>query len=223
MEGRYPNAIMLTLAECSDRSHLDEWLDWYARIHTPDVTSAGIFVDMIRFMNTDSDHGGRQIANLSETDFANPLDALEELKRRRAPFSSESRRSEFTNVVAGGGPMIKVGGQFQAVKNAPVRGIFIEATTLLEQSEEEAFNRWYNDEHVASVLTTGVFQSAYRYQGISPSGPTNSYICIYETEREDANVALHESRESGHREVVFGGMELAWEMTARRIWPLEGR
>ena len=125
MEGRYPEAIMLTLATCREPDRIDEWLDWYAHIHTPDVTSAGVFVNMIRFRNTFRAHGGREIANFSETYFTDPIAALEELKRRRAPFRGTGRQSPLTRVVDGGGPFVKVGGEFQFVKNAPVRGVLI--------------------------------------------------------------------------------------------------
>jgi hypothetical protein len=223
MEGRYPKAIMLTLAACSEPDHLDEWLDWYARIHTPDVTAAGIFVNMIRFMNTASDHEGRQIANLSETDFADPLEALEELKARGAPFVAENRRSEYTRVVEGGGPFVRVGGEFQFIKNAPVRGIYLEAMTLVGDAAVAGFNDWYNDRHIPAMLTPGIFQSAYRYQRVSAAGPTHSFLCIYETDRVDADRALVETRDQAGLPDQFVSSKLAWEMTARRIWPLEGR
>ena len=125
MEGRYPNSIMMTLATCSDRDHFDEWLDWYSYIHTPDITSAGVFTYMTSFRNASNEHQGREIINLSESDFEDPLEALEELKRKRAPFRSDDRMSPYTKVVPGGGPFIKVGGEFQFVRNAPVHAIFI--------------------------------------------------------------------------------------------------
>lgn len=225
MEGRYPPAIMLTLAHCADPQHTEQWLDWYARIHTPDVTSAGVFTHMIRFMNTAHDHGGCQIANLSETEFADPLEAIEALKERRAPFTGEDRRSPYTRVVEGGGPMVRVGGQFQYVKNAPVRSIFLEGMSLTNPAAERAFNRWYNDDHIPSLLSGGGFQSAYRYQGFSPQGPTMEFVCIYESDRRDVEQALTESIAvaQGGQRAIFADAKPTWEMTAIRIWPMEGR
>ena len=140
MEGRYPEAIMLTLATCREPDRIDEWLDWYAHIHTPDVTAAGVFVNMIRFRNTDRAHGGHEIANFSETHFTDPITALEELKRRRAPFRGTGRQSPLTRVVDGGGPFVKVGGEFQFVKNAPVRGVLIVSDRPASDADEAEFN-----------------------------------------------------------------------------------
>ena len=228
MEGRYPEAIMLTLATCREPDRIDEWLDWYAHIHTPDVTSAGVFVNMIRFRNADRAHGGREIANFSETHFTDPIAALEELKRRRAPFRGTGRQSPLTRVVDGGGPFVKVGGEFQFVKNAPVRGVLIVSDRPASNADEAEFNRWYNDVRIPALLRPGLFQSAYRYRAVSTEGPERRYLCVYETDRPD----VAEAAATNHRLVAetgdggrsdFNGCEDLWWMAAFRIFPLEGR
>jgi hypothetical protein len=227
MEGRYPNSIMLTLAECSDPSRVDEWLDWYAHVHTPDVTSAGIFTNMIRFRNTDPNHVGRQIANFSESDYEDPLEALEELKRRRDPFRDPSRYSPLTTVSPDGGPFCGIGGELQFTSNSPVRGVLIQSFELEDRANEMEFNNWFNDLRVPLVLGPGVFQSAYRYQAMADNGPERRFLCVYETDRPDVAEANSENIQlvsnSSRQESQFDGMNLQWEMTAERVFPLEGR
>jgi len=227
LEGRYPSSIMLTLAASSDPTRVAEWLDWYAHIHTPDVTSGRVFTNMIRFMNTESDHGGRQVANFSESDFEDPVAALEELKRRRDPFRDPSRNSPLTTVAKGGGPFISIGGEFQFIRNSPVRGIYVESTLLEESRDSQVFNNWYNDTRIYSMLRPGIFQSAYRYQAVTADGPENRYLCVYETDRSDVaaavgeNIAMIDDPDSDLTQMI--GVKVQWEMTAERIFPLEGR
>ena len=192
------------------------------------MTSAGVFVNMIRFRNTDRDHGGREIANFSETHFTDPIAALEELKRRRAPFRGTGRQSPLTRVVDGGGPFVKVGGEFQFVKNAPVRGVLIVSDRPASDADQAEFNRWYNDVRIPALLRPGLFQSAYRYQAVSTDGPERRYLCVYETDRPDVaeaaatnNRLVAETGEGGRSD--FNGCEDLWWMAAVRIFPLEGR
>ena len=227
MEGRYPNGIMLTLATCRDRAHLEEWLHWYAHIHTPDVTSAGVFVNMIRFRNTDPNHQGREYVNLSETDFDDPVEALEELKRRRSPFRSDDRQSPYTEVAPGGGPYRREGGEFQFVKNAPVRGVLMSASRPVDGVDSADFNRWFNDAHVPAVLGPGIFQSAYRYRSANSDGSGPSYLAIFETDREDVAAAAAENQAAlaalGTDDGADDVREVLWWLTAERVFPLEGR
>lgn len=234
MESRYPNSIMMTLATCTDHDHFEEWLNWYSYIHTPDITSAGVFTYMTRFRNASSDHQEREIINLSESDFEDPLEALEELKRKRAPFRSDDRMSPYTKVVPGGGPFVKVGGEFQFVRNAPVHGIFISASQSIEKADEATYNQWYNDVHIPNFLRPGIFQSAYRYQMAAPDPHFESeetvrkyYLCIYETEYENVIEAVTENQqrigESEKSNGNFTKIETLWEIAATRIFPLEGR
>ena len=234
MEGRNPNSIMMTLATCSDRAHFDEWLDWSSYIHTPDITSAGVFTYMTRFRNASNEHQGREIINLSESDFEDPLEALEELKRKRAPFRSDDRMSPYTKVVPGGGPFIKVGGEFQFVRNAPVHAIFISASQPMEEADEATYNKWYNDIYIPNFLKPGIFQSAYRYEMAAPDPHFESekavrkhYLCIYETEYENVIEAVAENQQSMEKSEEFNKscekVDTLWEIAASRIFPLEGR
>lgn len=224
MEGRYPDSIMLTLASCSDTERLTEWLDWYSRIHTPDITEGGIFNNMIRFLNTETNHEGRQVANLSECGFKDPYAALKELREIRAPYRDDNRQSPYTKIYGQEGPMVKISGEFQYVKNAPVRGIYIENISLTDPDQLRAFNYWYNDTHIPALLKTGLFQSAYRYRGLHPDGPLDTFVCIYETDREDPDEAITEAKElASYKLTGFEALKLNWNMTAKRIWPLEGR
>ncbi len=224
MEGRYPNSIMLTIASCSEVEHIDEWLDWYSRIHTPDITAAGVFTNMIQFINTDPDHQGRQIANLSECSYDDPYMALEELRKKRAPYRNDNRQSPYTKIYGKEGPMIRIGGEFQHTKNAAVNGIFIENVSIDGIKTIREFEYWYHDKRIPSVLSPGIFQSAYRYQALSTEGPLNNFVCIYETDRDDPDTAMQEIKAITLTEnSQYPRMRINWEMAAKRLSPMEGR
>jgi hypothetical protein len=142
--------------------------------------------------------------------------------------------SPYTKVVPGGGPFVKVGGEFQFVRNAPVHGIFISASQSIEKADEATYNQWYNDVHIPNFLRPGIFQSAYRYQMAAPDPHFESeetvrkyYLCIYETEYENVIEAVTENQqrigESEKSNGNFTKLETLWEIAATRIFPLEGR
>ncbi len=80
-------------------------------------------------------------------------------------------------------------------------------------SAEEAFNRWYDDEHLPQVLACPGFLSGARYE--CTSGEPR-YLAIYELEREDALATPEMQRVRGWGE-MFPYVRNFHERIYRRI------
>jgi hypothetical protein len=61
----------------------------------------------------------------------------------------------------------RLGGEFVAASR-PTRGILLVLSNCKDPAREAAFNRWYEDIHVADILETGAFHTAYRYESVDP-------------------------------------------------------
>src|SRR5713101_4307403 len=60
-------------------------------------------------------------------------------------------------------------GEFCAASR-PTRGILLVLSNCKDPAREAAFHRWYEDIHVADILQTGAFHTAYRYESLDPPG-----------------------------------------------------
>ena len=49
-----------------------------------------------------------------------------------------------------------------------------------DPAREAEFNRWYEAIHVADILETGAFHTAYRYESLDPQATKTTYLALYE-------------------------------------------
>ena len=54
-----------------------------------------------------------------------------------------------------------------------------------DPSQEEEFNRWYDETHLPDVLETPGILRATRYENSDPSEGQGKYLALYEIESED--------------------------------------
>jgi len=117
----------------------------------------------------------------------------------------------------------RLGGEFCAASR-PVRGILLVLSNCKDPAREAEFNRWYEDIHVADILETGAFQTAYRYESLDPQATQAKYLALYETEQSDpakAREALGKARADWEkRGRLSDTIEVVASLTARRLWPL---
>ena len=223
MEGRYPNGLLLAITDCNDPAKVDDYTHWYNHIHIPDVTAPGIFSHAIRFANSDPDSpSGRYIATY-ETDWEDVSKARPANHEAGAKLrGGADRGSPYIQSVTVG-VFKKLGGEFTASAK-PTRGILMVLSNCKDTASEEDFNRWYEDVHIADILDTGAFHTAYRYESLDPQATKGKYIAIYETDSSDpaeAGAELGKKRADWQqRNRMFDGIEVATSLTARRIWPM---
>ncbi len=224
MEGRYPNGLLLAITNCKDPSKEDEFNAWYNHMHVPDVTSPGIFRHAIRFANTDPNSPAGQYVATYETAWEDVSKAMQANRdageSRRARGDRGSPYIEAATV----GVFKKLGGEFSAAAR-PTRGILLVLSNCKDPAREAEFNRWYEDIHVADILDTGAFHTAYRYESLDPQATKGKYLAIYETDNPDP-VKARESMGSVRadwekRGRLFDGIDVAVNLTARRIWPMD--
>ena len=59
MEGRFPNGVVLVLANCAIPAREADMNEWYQNVHIPDVTRSGVFPDKLAGQLVDRNEAGR--------------------------------------------------------------------------------------------------------------------------------------------------------------------
>ena len=223
MEGRYPNGLLLAITDCNDPARVDEYSHWYNHIHIPDVTAPGIFRHAIRFANSDPDSPAGQYVATYETDWEDVSKARPANHEAGAKLRGNADRGSPWIQAVTVGVFKKLGGEFTASAK-PTRGILMVLSNCKDTASEEEFNRWYEDVHIADILDTGAFHTAYRYESIDPQATNAKYMAIYETDSTEPAKArddlarLTDNYQQGTR--LFDGIDVTSSLTARRIWPM---
>ena len=224
MEGRYPNGLLLALVSCSDASKTEEFSDWYSHMHVPDVTSPGIFRHAIRFANTDPASEASQYVTTYETTFEDVSTAMPAHREARAKLKmTGDRGTPWMHKGSSANVYKRLGGEFRAAIK-PTLGIMLVLTNCKDANGENEFNRWYEDVHVADILDSGAFHTAYRYESLDPESSKSKYLAIYETDdidpansREKIRAVSADWRQRGRMSDL---LEVTSLFTARRIWPM---
>jgi hypothetical protein len=118
----------------------------------------------------------------------------------------------------------RLGGEFCAASR-PTRGILLVLSHCKDPARAAEFNRWYEDIHVADILETGAFHTAYRYESLDPQATQATYLALYETEQSNpakAREAMSKARADwAKRGRLSDTIEVVASLTARRLWPLD--
>ena len=91
----------------------------------------------------------------------------------------------------------------------------------IPKEREEAFNRWYNEEHVPQVLQFPGLVSARRYKAIEGED-TYQYMAVYELQDQATYERL---RDSEHMKLLRAEYDAHFPMSARarfaytQVWP----
>ena len=222
MEGRYPNGLMVALTRCKDPSKTEEFNNWYNHMHVPDNTASGVYQHCIRFANTNPISEVGQFVATYETTYEDLSKAMAvnreaSLKRRE----SGDRSSPWMDGIAG--TFKRLGGEFRAATK-PALGIMLVLSNCKDAAREDEFNRWYEDVHVADILDTGAFHTAYRYESLDQERTQAKFLAIYETDnidpakaRETMSAAGADWRQRGRMSDL---LEVKTLLTASRIWPM---
>ena len=223
MEGRYPNGLLLAITRCTDPSKEEEFNAWYNHMHIPDVTAPGIFRHALRFVNTDPSSPAGQYVATYETTWEDGAKAMAANREAGASHRARGDRSSPYIQPVTVGVCKRVGGEFAAA-NRPTRGILLVLSNCKDPAREAEFNCWYEDMHVADILDTGAFHTAYRYESVDPQATKAKYLAIYETDNRDpaeARGALGKARADWQkRGRLSDTIEVVASLTARRLWPL---
>jgi hypothetical protein len=99
--------------------------------------------------------------------------------------------------------------------------LFVVKATI-RKDQEEAFNRWYNEEHVPQVLQWKGVVSARRYRAILGED-TYQYMAMYELVNEENFRALMDSEHMkalrAEYDAHFGGVSERARFAYEQVWP----
>src|SRR6266852_8360 len=224
MDGRYPHGLLLAITNCTDPSKEEAFNAWDNHTHVPDVTAPGIFRHALRFVNTDSSAAAGQYVATYETNWEDVTQAMPAHREASVQLRERGDRGTPYLQVVRSGVFQRLGGEFCAASR-PTRGILLVLSNCTDPAREAAFNRWYEDIHVADILETGAFHTAYRYESLDPQATKTKYLALYETEQSDpakAREAMRKARADWEkRGRLSDTIEVVASLTARRLWPLD--
>src|SRR5437879_11950052 len=99
--------------------------------------------------------------------------------------------------------------------------LFVVKATITKD-REEAFNRWYNDEHVPQVLQFKGVVSARRYKALEGEGKFQ-YMAVYELQDEATYRRLmasdHMKLLRSEYDAHFGGVSDRARFASSQVWP----
>ena len=225
MEGRYPQGLLLALTNCTDPSKEEEFNAWYNHMHVPDVTAPGIFRHALRFVNTDRNSPAGQYVATYKTNWEDVSKAMPAHREASVKLRERGDRGTPLLQVVRSGVFKRLGGEFCAASR-PTRGILLVLSHCKDLARAAEFHRWYEDIHVADILETGAFHTAYRYESPAHQATQATYLALYETEQSDpakAREALEKARAEADWEKrgrLSDTIEVVASLTARRLWPL---
>jgi hypothetical protein len=190
----------------------------------PDVTALGIFRHALRFVNTDRNSPAGQYLATYETTWEDVSKALPAHREASVRLRERGDRGTPLLQVVRSGVFKRLGGEFCAARR-PTRGILLVLSHCTDPAREAEFHRWYEDIHVADILGTGAFHTAYRYESVAPQATQATYLALDETEQSDpakARAALGQARADWEqRGRLSDTIAVVASLTARRLWPLD--
>jgi hypothetical protein len=83
----------------------------------------------------------------------------------------------------------------------------IQFTSAARPGEDEVFNRWYDEVHVADVLAIPGFLSCQRYRVVDPAASRPRYVASYEVESDDPQATLRQLFDSGSKMVISPSLD----------------
>ena len=75
-------------------------------------------------------------------------------------------------------------------------GLLLAITNCNDASKGDQFARWYNHIHFPDVTASAIFKHPIRFADTDPDSPCGQYAATYETDYEDAAIALSDNREA---------------------------
>ncbi len=187
---------------CADPAQDVPFNEWYDGVHTPDVLSSGMVSRVVRYRNDDRNDTGPGYLAIHELAW-DDLDAVARQVAQTRRRLTESRGFHPALEIVKAESWKRIGRGFATRKTGQteVTGIFLIESRCTDPQREREFNTWYDETHIADLLATGLFATAYRF-ALAPQGtivgaaiPTDAalaaahpagagpvtYLAIYET------------------------------------------
>jgi hypothetical protein len=188
MKGRYPSAVMLTLADPISEERDDELNRWYSEVFVPGV-EASPFVQAVRryesaFRSEPTFRAHPRyltIVEVSHEDLRETHRSLRELYTviRSATEPPELRKLDTLYE--------RIGPEFRTERTGtPVRVVYCGLVGCTDTARDAEWNQWYDDKHSPDALVWA--DTGYRYRALDRTDPVphqaQPYASLYETSKE---------------------------------------
>jgi hypothetical protein len=169
--------MLLAYTRCNEPTREGEWSSWYDDVHLPDILEAGADV-AARFELIQKPVPGMPSVGFSHValyEFRGPdaerrlqaaFDRDEEIRRR----GDLHRNHAVMNV-----DVLRASKGRRVEPSPEVRGLVFVSVMCLDPSREDDWNRWYDEQHLPDMMSTGAFAAASRWLRLEPTryGPND--------------------------------------------------
>src|SRR5437899_6406424 len=116
-------------------------------------------------------------------------------------------------------------GRFRASRRATMATVLFVVKATIRKDREDAFNRWYNEEHVPQVLQFKGLVSARRYKALEGED-RYQYMAVYELQDEATYrrfiVSEHMKALRADYDAKFGAASERARFAYTQVWPQPG-
>ena len=230
MEGRYPPAVMVHLADCADTAREKEFNEWYNNVLIPHVQALDFVRNIKRFENVFGDkptfQGRPKYLSVWEVYREDLLEARREIYQHVAKLKEQGKDFDaMANMVYN--MYGRVGPELRTERTGrPVTGIYMVLNYPTDASRDEEFNKWYNEKHGPEGLAFGVYDTSYRYKVVDFVEPPHQvpYVTLYEPSGDPLKARLAWNpdfiRENWQKDPLWVDLlGVVWTGGFRQIYP----
>jgi hypothetical protein len=184
MNGQYPAAVMVTLADCVDSAREEEFNQWYAEEFVPGVTASPLVTSVHRYRSVYGDEptfrSRPRYLTIAEVQ-GDDLDAAGRELRELYDGLRAGRGDELRKLDTLYG---RIGPEFLTERSGrPIKMVYCGMVGTTDTSREDEWNSWYDAKHSPDALIDA-FDTGYRYRVVNPVDPgphqASKYLSVYE-------------------------------------------
>lgn len=186
MEGRYPRAVMVTLADCVDVRLAAEYEPCYEEVFVAEIEKIPLVTHVHRYENAyrseSTFRGHPRYLTIAEVEHEDMQEARRELRSTydglRAKLGDRELRKLDTLYE-------RIGPEFHGARSGrPIEYIYIALVDCTDTNRRIEWNQWYDNTHLPDAVA-GPFDTGYRYRAVDLTDPmphqASPYLSLYET------------------------------------------
>jgi hypothetical protein len=183
---------------CPDENRKSEWIEWYKKIHAPDILETPGFLSARLSESKEFRDGRGQFFTMYEIE-TDDIEKTIKIRQDKRAKEIEAGRGSTAFLPVWRDVVWRQINQVSADKKHDTklqRWLNLVDLNCADSSKEKDFNEWYDKVYLSNVLEIPGFMAATRYEIKEFRDGRGKYLTIYEIETGDIEKTLEISKEN---------------------------